>query len=53
MIQLGGKFLPAVLYGRETWSLKLKEKPWNRVFQNRMLRRIFEIKKDEMIESWR
>jgi hypothetical protein len=37
-----------VLYECETWSLILREKPRLRVFQNRMLRRIFGPKKVEV-----
>jgi hypothetical protein len=33
--------LPVVRYGRETWSLILKEEHKLRVFEKRMLRRIF------------
>jgi hypothetical protein len=33
--------LPVVLYGCETWSLTLKEERRLRVFENRVLRRIF------------
>ena len=33
--------LPVVLYGCETWSLKLREERRQRVFENRVLRRIF------------
>jgi hypothetical protein len=33
--------LSVVLYGRETWSLTLREKRRLRVFENRVLRRIF------------
>jgi hypothetical protein len=33
--------LPVVLYGCETWSLTLKEEQRLRVFENRVLRRIF------------
>ena len=33
--------LPVVLYGRETWSLTLREEHRLRVFENRVLRRIF------------
>jgi hypothetical protein len=33
--------LPVVLYGRETWSLTLREERRLRVFENRMLRRVF------------
>jgi hypothetical protein len=40
--------LPVVLYGYETWSLTR----W-KVFENRVLRRIFGPKRDEMIGGWR
>jgi hypothetical protein len=33
--------LPVVLYGCETWSLTLREEHKLRVFENRVLRRIF------------
>jgi hypothetical protein len=39
--------LPVVLYGCETWSLTLKEEHRLRVFENRMLRRIFGPKREE------
>ena len=45
--------LSAVLYGRETWSLTLREERWVRVFQNRVLRRIFGPKSDEVTGKWR
>jgi hypothetical protein len=35
--------LPVILYGCENWSLTLREEHWLRVFDNRVLRRIFEI----------
>jgi hypothetical protein len=37
-----------VLYGCETWSLTLKEERKLRVFENRVLRRIFVPKRDEV-----
>ena len=40
--------LPVVLYGCETWSLKLSEEPRLRVFENRVLRRIFGPRRDEV-----
>jgi hypothetical protein len=40
--------LPAVLYRCETWSLTLREEHRPRVFENRMLRRIFGPKRDEV-----
>jgi len=45
--------LPVVLYGCETWSLTLMEELRLRVFENRVLRRIFEHKRDEVTEEWR
>jgi len=39
---------PVVLYGRETWSLPLREERRLRVFENRVLRRIFGPKRDEV-----
>ena len=44
--------LPVVLYGCETWSLTLREECRIRVFENRILRRIFGSKRDENGE-WR
>jgi hypothetical protein len=41
-------FLPVVLYGCETWSLMLREEHRLRVLENRVLRRIFEPKRDEV-----
>jgi hypothetical protein len=40
--------LPVVLYGCETWSLILGEERRLRVFKNRVLRRIFGPKRDEV-----
>jgi hypothetical protein len=45
--------LPVVLYGCETWSLTLKEERRLRVFENRVLRRIFGSKRDEVTREWR
>jgi hypothetical protein len=45
--------LPVVLYGCETWSLTLREEPRLRVFKNRVLRRIFGPKRDEVTREWR
>jgi hypothetical protein len=44
--------LPVVLYGCETWSLTLREEHKLRVFENRVLRRIFAPKREED-GSWR
>ena len=45
--------LPVVLYGCETWSLTLWEERKLRVFENRVLRRIFGPKRDEVKGEWR
>jgi hypothetical protein len=45
--------LPVVLYGCETWSLILREERRQRVFGNRVLRRIFEPKRDDVTVEWR
>jgi hypothetical protein len=42
-----------VLYGSETWSLTLSEEHRLRVFENRVLRRIFGLKRDEVTGEWR
>jgi hypothetical protein len=42
-----------VLYGCETWSLTLREERILRVFENRVLRRIFGPKRDEVTGEWR
>jgi hypothetical protein len=45
--------LPVVLYGCETWCLTSREQHRLRVFENRVLRRIFGPKRDEVTRSWR
>jgi hypothetical protein len=42
-----------VLYGCETWSLTVSEEHKLRVFENRMLRRIFRPKRDGVTGGWR
>jgi hypothetical protein len=44
--------LPVVLYGCETWSLTLREEQRLRVFENRVLRRMFGPKRDEATGEW-
>jgi hypothetical protein len=39
---------PVILYGCETWSLTLREEHRLRVFENRVLRRIFGPKWDDV-----
>jgi hypothetical protein len=41
------------LYGCETWFLALKEENRLSVFENRVLRRIFGPKRDEVTRDWR
>jgi hypothetical protein len=45
--------LPLVLYGCETWSLTLREEHRQKVFENRVLRRIFGLKRNEVFGEWR
>ena len=45
--------LPVVLYGCETWLLTLRKERRLRVFENRVLKRIFGPKRDEITEEWR
>jgi hypothetical protein len=46
-------YLPVVLYGCETWSLTVREELILRVFENRVLRRIFGPKRDVVKGGWR
>jgi hypothetical protein len=45
--------LPVVLYGCKTWSLTISEEHRRRVFENRVLRRMFGPKRDEVTGEWR
>jgi hypothetical protein len=45
--------LSVVLYGCETWSLTMREERRLRVFENRVLRRVFGPKRDEVTGEWR
>ena len=45
--------LPVLLYGGETWSLTLREEHRLRVFENKVLRKIFGAKRDEITGEWR
>jgi hypothetical protein len=42
-----------VLYGCESWSLTLREESRPRVFENKVLRRLFGPKRDEVTGEWR
>jgi hypothetical protein len=44
--------LPVVLYGCATWSLILREEQRLKVFENRVLKRIFRPKRDEETGGW-
>ena len=44
---------PVVFDGCETWSLTLREECRLRVFESRVLRKIFGPKMDEVIGEWR
>jgi hypothetical protein len=45
--------LPVVSYGCEAWSLTLREEHRLKVYENRVLRRIFGPKRDEVTGEWR
>jgi len=45
--------LPVLMYGCQTWSLTLREERRLRVFENRVLRRIFGPKRDVVTGQWR
>ena len=44
---------PVVLYGCESWSLTLRDERRLKVSTNRVLRRIFGPKRNEVTEEWR
>jgi hypothetical protein len=45
--------VPVVLYECEAWSLTLREESRLRVFVNRVLKRLFGPKRDEVTREWR
>jgi hypothetical protein len=45
--------LPVVFYGCETWSLTLRKERRVRVFESRVLRRVFGPRRDEVTGEWR
>jgi hypothetical protein len=49
----GSIILPVFVYGCETWSLILREKHWLRVLENRVLRKRFGLKREEVTGEWR
>jgi hypothetical protein len=44
--------LPVVLCGNKTWPLTLMEERSLRVFESRLLSKIFGPKRDEVTENW-
>ena len=46
------KILPVILHGCETRSLTLRDERRLRVFENRVLRRVFGSKKGEVTREW-
>jgi hypothetical protein len=49
----GTIILPVVLSGYGTWSFTLREECWLRVFENRVLRRIYGPMRDKVTREWR
>ena len=47
------EILPVVLYGCETWSLTLRQEHRLRVFENKVLRKKFGAKRDDIKGEWR
>jgi hypothetical protein len=45
--------LPVVFYGCEAWSLTLREELRLKVFENRVLGRVFGLKRDDVTGEWR
>jgi hypothetical protein len=45
--------MPVILYGCETWNLKLREENRLKVSENGLLRRIFGPKRGEVTGGWR
>jgi hypothetical protein len=52
-IKIHRNIILPVFYGCESWSLTLREELRLRVFENRVLRRIFGPKRDEVTREWR
>jgi hypothetical protein len=53
VIILGNKTVAVVLYGRETWSVTVRQQHRLSEFENSLLRRIFGEKRDEVLGGWR
>ena len=52
-MHLVGRTIGIALYECVTWSLTLREERRLRLFENRVLRRIFGPKRDEVIGEWK
>jgi len=52
-IKIYSIMLLVVVYGCETWSRTLTEQRRLRMFENRVLRRVFGPKRDEVTGEWR
>ena len=52
-IKMHRTILPVVSYGCETWSVTLRKENKLKVFENRLLWKIFEPKVDEVTREWR
>jgi hypothetical protein len=44
--------VPFVLYGSETWSFTLKEEHRMKLYENRALRRVFVLKREQIEGDW-
>jgi hypothetical protein len=51
--QENGEHFVCGLYGCETWSLTLREEHRLRVFEKKVLKRVFEPRRDEVTGEWR
>jgi hypothetical protein len=49
ILEYAKKILPVVLYRCKTWSFTVREENRLRVFENMFLRRIFGLKRNEVI----
>jgi len=45
--------LPVILYGCESWSTTLADEHKLRVFENKILRKLYGLKRGEMTGEWR
>jgi hypothetical protein len=50
---IGTMILPVVSYGYESWSLTLRREPRLRMFETKVLRKLFRPKRVEATREWR